>query len=110
MNKSVNVPFIFSDFGTISAEASWVLVTSCIAVAIGGLQGGIRYINIATTKHLRGNEATVYESGIEARRKLLDKSHLSFMRGFLAHGIRTGFFMFSLTYVQFRSVFFIHKI
>lgn len=76
---------------------SYILASSFIGVVIGGIHGGIRYIHAATTKHLQGNEATVYDSGLAARRSLMDKAHLSFTRGFFPHGFKVGFFMLTLT-------------
>lgn len=82
-----------------AAGATWVLSSSLFGFVFGGLHGGIRQAAIHGHRHIERNEATLYDSNIAARRSLGDKMHLSFGRGFLVHGFKVGFLIFTIVYV-----------
>lgn len=89
----------YSEYGTISPEASFVNMFGFVGAMLGGINGGLLYSRLSNLTFRESNEATVFESRGVAQRKMQDTMTLSFARGAVRFGVRYGIFCFGLSYV-----------
>lgn len=62
---------------------------------MGGLLGGIFQSKVANINFRDSNEATVFETQLDAKRKLQNESTVGFGKGFFRLGWRVGVFCWS---------------
>ncbi|XP_023708484.1 RPII140-upstream gene protein isoform X3 [Cryptotermes secundus] len=85
------------EFGNISPELNAALQAGFMGMFVGACYGGIVNSKVAYTDFMERNEATVFQSHFDAKKKLQDQVTVGFGKGAFRWGWRLG--MFTGTYV-----------
>lgn len=65
---------------------------------IGAIYGGVLQSQLTNINYRESNEATLYTSNLDAKRKLQNETTVGFSKGALRWGWRTGLFCYSFVY------------
>lgn len=81
--------------GNISPELASINMAGFTGMFIGGLIGGIFQSKISNLNFRDSNEATLFDSNMDAKRKLQNESTIGFGKGAFRMGWRCGIFCLS---------------
>lgn len=95
--ERLRLMYSMDEFGNISPELNAALQAGFMGMFIGACYGGIVNSKVAYTDFMERNEATVFKSHFDAKKKLQDQVTVGFGKGAFRWGWRLG--MFTSTYV-----------
>ncbi|XP_037949753.1 RPII140-upstream gene protein [Teleopsis dalmanni] len=81
-----------SEFHTISPELNSIYQGGFVGFLIGAVYGGVIQSREGYMRFMENNEATAFESHLDAKRKLQDQFTINFAKGGLKWGWRLGLF------------------
>lgn len=86
------IKFVLSHYEYWDQKLVTIIQTATSSFVLAGIYGGIMKTRTTFIRFIENNEATMFRSHIDAKRKLSDKMTLSFMSGFARYGAKLCFF------------------
>ncbi|XP_073820215.1 RPII140-upstream gene protein [Musca autumnalis] len=90
--ERVKEVFQVDEFGSISPELNSIYQAGFLGFLVGAIYGGIIQSRTAYIDFMENNQATAFQSHLDAKRKLQDKFTMSFAKGGLKWGWRVALF------------------
>uniref|UniRef100_A0A1I8P7W6 Complex I assembly factor TIMMDC1, mitochondrial n=1 Tax=Stomoxys calcitrans TaxID=35570 RepID=A0A1I8P7W6_STOCA len=84
--------FQVDEFGSISPELNSIYQAGFLGFLVGAIYGGIIQSRVSYMDFMENNQATAFQSHLDAKRKLQDKFTMSFAKGGLKWGWRVALF------------------